>query len=76
VRGTVRSPDYEQREGLRISSPGERTRGILLYYEQSLRDSDPERLARTVDEVFQQYGSNETENELVDLDEWYDWLHG
>ncbi len=49
--------------------------GMLLYYDQKLPDSDPEGLARTVDEVFNQYGSRDIENELVDLDEWYDWLH-
>jgi len=49
--------------------------GMLLYYDQKLPDDDPEGLARTVDEVFTQYGSSGIENELVDLDEWYDWLH-
>ncbi|WP_436934396.1 DUF5615 family PIN-like protein [Halovenus marina] len=49
--------------------------GMLLYYDQKLPDNDPEGLARTVDEVFNQYGSTDIENELVDLDEWYDWLH-
>lgn len=49
--------------------------GILLYYDQKRPDTDPEGLARTVDEVFNQYGPDEIENELVDLDEWYDWLH-
>lgn len=50
--------------------------GVLLYYDQSLPDRDPEGLARTVDEVFGQYGVDGVENELVDVDEWYDWLHG
>lgn len=50
--------------------------GILLYYDQTLPDTDPEGFARTVDEVFEQYGSSGIENELVDLGEWYDWLHG
>lgn len=49
--------------------------GILLYYDQKLPDSDPEGLARTVDEVFDQYGADGFENQLVDLGEWYDWLH-
>ena len=49
--------------------------GILLYYDQNRPDTDPEGLARTVDEVFNQYGMEAIENELVDLDEWYDWLH-
>lgn len=48
--------------------------GMLLYYNQELPDRDPEGLARTVDEVFNQYGQDGIENELVDLDEWYDWL--
>jgi len=49
--------------------------GVLVYYEQTRPDDDPEGLARTVDEVFQQYGTSEVENELVDLDEWYELLH-
>ena len=49
--------------------------GILLYYDQKLPDTDPEGLARTVDEVFAQYGTDSIENQLVDLGEWYDWLH-
>lgn len=49
--------------------------GLLLYYEQTLPDTDPEGLARTVDEVFNQYGMTGIENELVDLGEWYEWLH-
>jgi hypothetical protein len=35
--------------------------GILLYYEQALPDTDPEGLARTVDEVFNQYGTDGVE---------------
>jgi hypothetical protein len=49
--------------------------GILLYYDQSLPDTDPEGLARTVDEVFTQYGSDGVADRLVDLGEWYAWLH-
>jgi len=49
--------------------------GMLLYYDQKLPDNDPEGLARTVDEVFNQYGSTGIDNELADLDEWYEWLH-
>ena len=49
--------------------------GILLYYEQNLPDTDPEGLARTVDEVFNQYGADGLENHLVDLGEWYEWIH-
>jgi streptomycin 6-kinase len=50
--------------------------GILLYYEQPLPDADPEGLARAVDEVFDQYGTEGVENRLVDLGEWYEWLQG
>ena len=49
--------------------------GLLLYYEQTLPDTDPEGLARTVDEVFNQYEMAGIKNELVDLGEWYEWLH-
>ena len=49
---------------------------MFLYYEQNLPDADPEGLARTVDEVFNQYGTDELKNRLVDLGEWYEWLHG
>jgi len=48
--------------------------GIFLYYDQKLPDTDPEGLARTVDKVFDQYGINGVENQLVDLSEWYEWL--
>lgn len=50
--------------------------GVLLYRDPKLPDSDPEGLARVVDEVFDQYGAIGIENELVDLDEWYDWMRG
>jgi uncharacterized protein with PIN domain len=49
--------------------------GILLYHDHSLSDADPEGLARTVDEVFNQYGTDGIENQLVGLGEWYGWLH-
>ena len=49
--------------------------GIPLYYDQELPDADPEGLARTVDEVFSQYGSDGIANQLVDLGEWYEWIH-
>ena len=49
--------------------------GIFLYYDQKLPDTDPEGLARTVDEVFKQYRTDRLENQLIDLGEWYDWLH-
>jgi hypothetical protein len=29
-----------------------------------------------ISEVLNQYGTAGIENELVGLDEWYDWLHG
>lgn len=50
--------------------------GILLYHDQSLPTSDPEGLARAVEAVLEQYGPSELANSLVELDEWYDWLHG
>lgn len=50
--------------------------GIFLYRDQRLPDKNPEGLARTVDEVFAQYGAEELENELVDLDRWLDWIQG
>jgi hypothetical protein len=48
--------------------------GILLYYDQNLPDTDPEGLARTVAEVFEQHDTAGIENRLVDLGEWYEWL--
>jgi hypothetical protein len=50
--------------------------GVLLVYDQALPDNDPEGLGRTVDEVISQYGTDGLANELVDLDAWYDRLHG
>lgn len=49
--------------------------GVLLFYDQRLPDDDPEGLARAVDEAVTQYGSDALRNELVDLGEWYRWLH-
>ncbi|WP_302081626.1 DUF5615 family PIN-like protein [Salinibaculum rarum] len=49
--------------------------GLLLYYTQDLPDRDPEGLARTVEEVLGQYGSDELANSLVNLDEWHEWLN-
>ena len=49
--------------------------GLFLFYDQGLPDGDPEGLARTVDVVLNQYGFDGVRNELVALDEWYDWLH-
>lgn len=48
--------------------------GLFLYYDQRLPDDDPEGLAQVVDKIVAQYG-DELANELVTLDEWYDWLH-
>ena len=45
------------------------------YYDQSRPDTDPEGLARTVDEILTQYGADGICGELVDLGEWYDWLN-
>jgi hypothetical protein len=50
--------------------------GLLLYYTQELPDDDPEGLARTVEKVIEQYGTAALANEVVDLDEWYEWLDG
>ena len=49
--------------------------GLFLFYDQGLPVEDPEGLARAVDEVLNQYGTDGVRNELVALDEWYDWLH-
>jgi predicted nuclease of predicted toxin-antitoxin system len=48
--------------------------GMLLYRKQSLPDDDPEGLARAVDAAIEQYGT-ELRNRIVELDEWYEWLH-
>lgn len=48
--------------------------GVLLYRKQDLPDKDPEGLVRTVELVFQQYGRSEVQDQLVELDEWYEWL--
>ena len=49
--------------------------GIFLYRRQTLPDQDPEGLARTVETVISQYGTDHVSDELVDLDEWYAWSH-
>ena len=49
--------------------------GLFLFYDQRLPDDDPEGLARTVDEVLNQFGKDGVSSEMVALDEWYDWLH-
>jgi hypothetical protein len=48
--------------------------GIFLYHDHTLPDDDPEGLSRTVDEILSQYGIEELDNQLVDLDAWYDWF--
>ncbi|MFP4175449.1 MAG: DUF5615 family PIN-like protein [Halobacteriales archaeon] len=50
--------------------------GIFLYRDQDLIDRDPEGTARAVEQAIEQYGVDGLENEVVTLDEWYDWLHG
>lgn len=50
--------------------------GVLLYYDQDLPDDDPEGLARTVEVIIEQYGATGVADELVDLGEWYEWIHG
>jgi hypothetical protein len=47
--------------------------GLLLFFVESLPDTDPEGLARTVDELVTQYGAEGLENQVVDLDAWHDW---
>jgi len=49
--------------------------GLPRYCDQNRPDEEPEGLARVVDEVFTRYGATAIENEVADLDEWYDWLH-
>lgn len=49
--------------------------GLFLFYDQRLPDEDPEGLARTVDEVLNQFGTDGVRDEMVAFDEWYDWLH-
>jgi predicted nuclease of predicted toxin-antitoxin system len=48
--------------------------GLLLYREQSLPDCDPEGMSRAVEEIIEQYGTDGVRDELVTLDEWYDWI--
>jgi len=46
-----------------------------VHYDQTLPDDNPEGLARTVETVLQQYDAGTLADELVDLGEWYEWLH-
>lgn len=48
--------------------------GILLLFDQRLHYTNPEGLARTVEAVERQYGTSGLENEVVDLDHWYEWV--
>lgn len=48
--------------------------GLLVYYEQTLPDEDPEGLARAIEAVIAQYGRDGLADEVVDLEEWYEWL--
>ena len=50
--------------------------GIVLYRDHTLPDRDPEGLGRALEKVFEQYGLDGLENEIVELDEWHDWIHG
>ncbi|MCU4754274.1 DUF5615 family PIN-like protein [Halobacteria archaeon AArc-curdl1] len=50
--------------------------GLFLYHDHTLPDTDPEGLAKTVDEVFTQYGVAGIENQVVDLSKWYAVVHG
>lgn len=50
--------------------------GLFIYRKQGLLATDPEGVARTVDTVLSQYGEDGLADELVELDEWYAWLHG
>lgn len=59
----------------RRCTDGSITGEFYLFYDQRLPDDDPEGLARAVDEAVSQYGSDALRNELVDLGEWYRWLH-
>ena len=46
---------------------------ILLT--NNAKDFEPLHRETKVDEVLSQYGADGIENELVDLGEWYEWLH-
>jgi hypothetical protein len=39
--------------------------GLLLYYDQSIPDNDPEGFARAVEEVIDQYGLSELSNSIL-----------
>lgn len=48
--------------------------GICCYREQRLPDEDPDGLARALEAVLTHYGAAALRGELVELQEWYDWL--
>lgn len=50
--------------------------GLLVYFDQALPDDDPEGLARAVEIAIVQYGIEGIADELVDLQEWYEWVEG
>lgn len=49
--------------------------GIVIYRRQDLLDEDPIGVAQAVDRIIAQYGTDGVADELVELDEWYAWLH-
>lgn len=66
---TNNAKDFERLDD-RMEHPG-----VLCYRDQHLPKTDPEGFDRAVEEVFAQYGTDGVSNHLVELDEWYDWLH-
>jgi hypothetical protein len=46
--------------------------GIFFYHGHPLPDTDSEGLSRTIDTICSQYGTEELDDQLVDLDAWYD----
>ena len=49
--------------------------GLFVYHDQRLPDVDPEGLARTMEVILDQYESSGVADQLIDLEEWYEWLH-
>jgi hypothetical protein len=48
--------------------------GVLVYSDQRLPDDDPKGLARVVETVLEQYGSEEVRDEIVGADRWDELL--
>lgn len=48
--------------------------GLVLYRDQNRPDVDPEGLARALDVALEQYDREELVDEMIELDEWYEWL--